>query len=245
MNKIQKFAVALGSVFCLLLPGSNAFPQAYSQVFPNEMMGAAVYESTGSNRFEASWLIGRHVRTPEGGDLGQISSLVIDRTNGRVALVVLSDVPTLGGEVLAIPFSSITRTGHQTFEFNPGSMEIEVASGYWDSYVYTVTQYWGTSYYYGLPSEIDHAWVAEIYRHYGQIPYWTEGGEQSSMAIEFYESTELMGAEARLPNGESVGQINDLIIDSADGHVSFLVLSDVSGRGDALRLRQALMSLQI
>jgi sporulation protein YlmC with PRC-barrel domain len=226
MNKTNKIMIVLASVFCFVFLGSNAFSQDYSEVSPYERMEAAAYSPTGWYRYEASWLIGHHVMTPQSGDLGQIESLVIDRTNGRVALVVLSDVPYLQGERLAIPFSSIKRIGPDTFEFNPGDMNVEVAPGWADPYIYTVTQH----HFYGFPETMDAAWLTEVYRDYGQAPYWTE----SSMSLEFYESSDLVGAEVRLSQGETTGRINDLVIDSSDGRIAFVVLSDVAGRGDTL-----------
>jgi sporulation protein YlmC with PRC-barrel domain len=233
MNKTRKILIVLGSIFCLVLLGGSAFSQGYSTEFPEAIVGGT-YQPMGWNTYEASWLIGHRVTTPEGGTLGQISSFVIDRANGRVALVVLSDVPNLGGEPLAIPFSSVLRTGEGTFQFNPGDMEVGVPFSYSDSYVYAVTQYSSFSGLYGIPSVMDVAWLTEIYSHYGQAPYWTEEGGQSPMVSEFYESTELMGAEVRLPKGEAVGQINDFVIDSSDGRIVFLVLYNVPGRGDTL-----------
>jgi sporulation protein YlmC with PRC-barrel domain len=180
-------------------------------------------------------LIGHGVTTKEGGDLGQISSLVIDKTNGRIAVVVLSDVPGLGHERLPIPYSSIERTGQETFEFNSGDMEIGVAtSALLDPYIRTITQYPSYSRFYGLPSVMDGAWLADIYRHYGQVTYWTEEGGQMPKALELYESNGLMGAEVRLPNGEEAGRINDFVIDSSDGRIAFLVLYDVPGRETSL-----------
>ena len=232
MNKTKKIFIALGSIFCLVLFGSSVFAQGYNE-FQEATVGAT-YQPMGWSSFEASWLIGQNVTTKEGGDLGQISSLVIDKTNGRIALVVLSDVPNLGAKLLAIPYSSILRTGQETFEFNPGDMEIGVASGYSDPYIDAVTRYSSTSEFYGLPSKMDLAWLTEIYRHYSQVPYWTEKGEQSPMALELYETTELMGAEAQSSDGEAAGQIHDFVIDSSDGRVAFLVLSDVPGREPSL-----------
>lgn len=233
MNKTRKILTALSSIFCLVLLGSSAFPEDYSTALPEATVGA-VYRPMGWNTYEASWLIGHRLTTREGGTLGQISSLVIDRANGRVALVVLSDVPNLGAESVAIPFSSIVRTGESTFQFNPGGMTVGVPFSYSDSYIYAVTRYSSFSGLYGIPSVIDLPWLTGIYRHYGQAPYWTEKGEQSPMASEFYESIELMGAEVRLPRGEAVGQINDFVIDSSDGRIVFLVLYNVAGRGDTL-----------
>jgi sporulation protein YlmC with PRC-barrel domain len=54
------------------------------------------------------------------------------------------------------------------------------------------------------------------------------------MQFEFYESTKLMGAEVQTPKDEEVAQVNDLVINSSDGHLAFLVLSNVAGRGDDL-----------
>ncbi len=95
------------------------------------------------------------LKTTTGATLGQISSLVIDKTNGRVALAVLSDVPNIGPETLAIPFGSMTRTGQETFEFNLGDIFDEVA------------RYLSKSEFTHLPWVMDLAWLTKIYRHYG------------------------------------------------------------------------------
>jgi sporulation protein YlmC with PRC-barrel domain len=232
MNKTERILVALGSIFCLVLLGSGAFAQGYNEF--HEGAVGATYQPMGWDTYEASGLVGHRVTTEEGGDLGQISSLVIDKTNGRIALVILSDVPGLGDERLAIPYSSIVRIGQETFEFSPGDMEIGVASGFSDPYIEAVTQYPSYSEFYGLPSVMDVAWLTDIYRHYGQVPYWTENGEQSPMALELYESTRLMGAEVQLPDEEAAGQINDFVIDSSDGRIAFLVLYNVPGRETSL-----------
>jgi hypothetical protein len=142
--------------------------------------------------------------------------------------------------VLAVPFRSIVRTGQETFEFNPGVMDTGVASEISDPYMSSdpymdaATRSSSTSKFYGLPSEMDRAWLTEIYRHYSQVPYWTEKGERSPTALDLSESTQFMGAEVLYPKGEAAGRIHDLVIDSSDGHIAFLVLSDVMGRGDTL-----------
>jgi sporulation protein YlmC with PRC-barrel domain len=237
MNKMEKVFVVLGSIFCFVFLASSAFSQGYSDQFPTATVGGT-YQRMGWSPYEASRLIGHHVTTTTGGTLGQISSLVIDKTNERVALVVLSDVPNIGGEVLAIPYGSITNVGPSTWEFNPGSMDIGLAfgSGYLggDPYVYSLTRYPSYSEFYGLPPAIDVAWLSEIYAHYGQVPYWTVGGGQPPTATELFESNRLMGAEVQLPSGSAAGRINDFVIDSSDGRVVFLVLSDVSERPTTL-----------
>ena len=237
MNKMEKILVALGSVFCFVHFGSTAFSQGSSGDFPEISVGA-ISQPMGWSSYEASWLIGHRVGTTNMGYLGQISSLVIDKTNGRVALVVLSDVPNIGGEVLAIPFSSITNIGANGCDFNSGSMEIVTGEGagypYGDPTVYALTSYPSWSKFYGFPSRMDAVWLTEIYKHYGQVPYWTEEGEQSPTSLELYDSHRLMGAEVRLSAGEAAGRINDFVIDSSDGRIAFLVLSDVPGRPTTL-----------
>ncbi len=243
MNKTGKVLVVLGLAFCLVLMGGSAFaqitlpfsPAGNKLETPTSQPAFCEFPARGLNTYEASWLIGHQVTDTQGGYLGEISSLVIDNANGRIALVVLSDVPHIGGKPMAIPFSSIMRTGDQTFEFSPGEMAIEMSSpGYSDSYVYTVTRGPGASEFYGMPSAITDGWVAGIYRHYGQEPYWTQAGEQPLKDLELYQNTQLMGAKVQTPKGEETGKVNDLVIDSLDGHVVFVVLSDIAEKGDAL-----------
>ncbi len=238
MNKIAKILVGLGSIFCLILLGSGVFSQVFSDEFPTAEVGG-VYQPIGWNTFEASWLIGHRVTTTTGAELGQISSLVIDKTNGQVALVVLSDVPNLGAEPLAIPFSSIkSNIGADTCEFDPGSMEIgpSLEPNYTtdDPYVYALTRYPSYSEFYGLPSTIDVAWLTDIYRHYGQVPYWVAEGERMPSSLELFDSARLMGASVQVSSGEAAGEIHDFVIISSDGSIPFLVLSDVPERPTTL-----------
>ncbi len=238
MNKTLKIFVGLGSIFCLILLGSGAFSQAFSDEFETAVVGG-VYQPVGFNTFEASWLIGHRVIATTGAELGQISSLVIDKTNGQVALVVLSDVPNLGAVPLAIPFSSIKADiGADTCTFDQGSMEIgpSLEPNYTtdDPYVYALTQYPSYSEFYGLPATIDVAWLTDIYSHYGQVPYWVAEGEQAPNSMELFDSNRLMGASIQLTGGEPAGMINNFVIDSSDGRIAFLVLSDVPSRPTSL-----------
>ena len=243
MKKIGKVLVVLSFVFSVALLVGSAFadppPPCLPFTTPPEAGGPThkvfEYGAEAFHTFEASWLIGHRITDAQNGYLGEISGLVIDNTNGRIALVVLSDVPHIGAKELAIPVGSIMKVGVNTLEFNPGEMAVEMASpGYSDAYLSTVTRGSGSSEYFGIPSEITPAWVADLYGHYGQAPYWTQKGEQPLKDLELYRDTKLMGAKVQTPKGEEVARVNDLVIDFPDAHIVFIVLSDIPEKTDAM-----------
>lgn len=226
----------LVSVFCLVLLGSNAFAQEYTPPKEDRGMAGGMCQPAAWDTFEGSWLIGHYVMDIQSRRLGQISNLVIENTNGHIALVVLSDVPNLGHQELAVPYGSIMRTGQDNCTFNPGNMVMEETSGVYGPGLYGLTRAPSTSKLYGIPSAIDLAWVSYLYQLYGKEPYWTDKGAQpqEAMQFQFYESTRLMGAAVHTPKDEEVARVNNLVIDSSEGHIAFVVLSDVAGRGDDL-----------
>lgn len=173
MNKLITFLVMICSL-SLVFVGSSAFAQQ-------------IETTVGWNPFEATWLIGYRVWSPvDQTYLGQITDFVIDQANGRIAMVVLSDVPGLGARHVAVPYSSLVRTGPNTFVLSFGDQEVGMTSGInaMDPYLYELTKAPSDSDLYGIPSVIDSNWVAEIYRHYGQVPYWTEKGGKPLAATE-------------------------------------------------------------
>ncbi len=234
MSKTGKILAVVVSAACLLI-GFEAFAQTSSQ-FPEGRVGQN-YPTEKWNAFEASWLLGHEVSTPEGGRLGTINSLIIDSSNGRVALIVLSDVPRIGSKQLALPYRSVDRTGNDTFVFNPGTMKIEHASSaehrgdISDPYIYTLTTAAGSTQFYGIPTPITPDWVAAMYRRYGQEPYWA-GATQTGAPI-FIESTKLLGRDIQSSGGEKV-RVSDLIIDGSEGRVAFVILSSIPGRSESL-----------
>jgi hypothetical protein len=73
---------------------------------------------------------------------------------------------------------------------------------------------------------IDSTWMANLYRHYEQFPYWTEKREHPEMTL--YESNSLLGAKVDLAQGD-VARIDDLVFDSSNGRVLFVTVSSVPG----------------
>lgn len=136
------------------------------------------YQPMGWHPVEARWLIGQRVNGPTSNYIGQITDLVIDQANDRVALVVLSGIPGLGDKEVAIPYGCIERTDEYTFETRfPNTMGIASANNNMDSDLYFLTQTAKGSERYGVPHPINPNWIADVYTYYGQVPYWAEKGK--------------------------------------------------------------------
>jgi sporulation protein YlmC with PRC-barrel domain len=197
--------------------------------YTGESMGTTVAPQRW-NSFEASWLIGHGVFSPTGTYLGQISDFVIDQGNDRIALVILSDVPGIGAEKIAVPYSALIRTGDNTFQFSFGDRGPDITvSNYVDPYAATLAMPPAGSELYGVPATMNPRWVEDIYRHYGHVPYWTEKGEKSIAAANLYRYSALRDKQVESPQGQDVARVDDLII-SPRGYIVFLGLSDVSGQ---------------
>jgi len=182
-----------------------------------------IYQPTAWDPFEASWLIGHLVDSSWAGISGQISDLVIDRANDRIALVILSDVPHMGNARIAIPYGALQRIGENSFQLNFGDDESsQVPPGFMYPSLY------------GIPSRMDSSWVTGVYADYGQTPYWTEAGMKPLSELSLYEADKLIGAEVQTPENKEVAQINDLVINTSDGVVALVVLSNVPGKADTL-----------
>ena len=244
MNKTEKILFARGSIFCLVLLGSGAFAQEY----PQGTVGGN-YHPMGWDTYEAGWLIGHQVYSPLRGELGQIEDLMIDSANGRIALVILSGVQGFGAEFVAAPFSALERTGEDTFQLNFGDRYASVPWGnynYRDPYADDLYEWRSIVELSTIPSTIDPLWADSVYQFYGQTPYWTEGKTPHPDIMSYRTARTpileslfmgktapvLMGATVEPKDGKGTARIDDLVIDSKDGRVAFLVLDRVPGRAE-------------
>jgi sporulation protein YlmC with PRC-barrel domain len=229
MNRAIRI-LTLVSIFSLFLFGSSTFAQAWVKA-----EAGGIYHPMGSDRYEASWLIGQRVNGLAGDYMGQISNLIIDRANDRVALVVLSDVPEFGADQVAIPYGCLERSDDHTFTVRFPIVATASVNNREDPDFYLLRQYPTDSPLYGIPQPIDPNWVAEIYRTYGLgAPYWTEKGERAPSARDFYQTTRLIGSKVQSLKGKVEARVGDLVINSSNGHIPLLVLSDVEARSNNL-----------
>jgi hypothetical protein len=214
MYKMTK-AIALAAVFGLLLFGGYAYAtetlRTYAQV-----------------PYTASYLLGHTLYGAGNRDLGQITDFIVDRANGRIAMVVLSDVPGFGAEKVAIPFGFIARDpgGALKIKFPEEAPVASLGTGTGTEefpYEYRDAMAPGV-----LHGAIDEVWTENLYRHYGYAPYWTE-----SSGIDLYTCGPLMSADLRIQDSEAMAHVDDFVIEP-DGHISYVVLSDVPGRDETL-----------
>lgn len=215
MNKLMK-CLALVFAVGLVLLGSRAF--ATEDIPP--------YPPSSWTPLEASYLIGHRVFDVGSYDLGTISDLVVDQTHGRIALVILSDVPGFGAEQVAIPYSLLTRTDDGWFTINfPADTELAYFQGERSPYLHAFP---GAE----VRGTIDSFWVDSVYSNYGVAPYWKESALNPGFQV--YSYTRSLGAEAQFAQGGRAGRIYDLVLDHPDGHVNYALLSDIPGREEAM-----------
>lgn len=122
---------------------------------------AAEQMTTGWSRpYGVSEFVGTSVQNPQGEQLGRITDFVID-SGGRVTFAVLSHggFMYIGGKSVAIPFSALTYDGTgRHFVLNISKEKLDSAP------IFSVKD---------LSNE---KWADDVYRYFGQMPYWTEGG---------------------------------------------------------------------
>lgn len=242
MGKTVKILVFV-SIFSLFLFGnSSLFAKELNKGEVGTMSQPASWQT-----FEASWMIGHRVYSPFGEVIGQIDNLMIDRANGRIALVILSGVQGFGAEYVAAPFSALGRTGEDTFQLNFGVRYMAMTgTPYDDPYRYQLYIDSSTVGLFTIPSKIDPLWADSVYRFYGQKPYWTEGravppdimvyrtaGPSILNSLIIGKTAPvLMGATVQPKDGQAEVRIDDLVIDSTNGRIAFLVVDRVPGRGN-------------
>ena len=112
--------------------------------------------SGGFTAYEITNLVGTQVRNPAGEMLGTITDFVID-SKGRMVLAILAR--EFLSEYVAVPFSALSLNPEKTiFVLNTTPDELEFAPAF------------------SIKAAKDNRWAEDVYRYFGQQPYWTEEG---------------------------------------------------------------------
>ncbi len=113
----------------------------------------------------ASKIIGMTVEDAQGERLGKVEDLMIDPKSDRVIFAVVSYGGTLGmgGKYTAVPLSLMSEGNQDRLVLNVSKDKLASAPTF-------EKNQW--------PDPKDRAWTENVYRHYGQTPYWKESGQQ-------------------------------------------------------------------
>jgi uncharacterized protein YrrD len=113
MRKISYLLVGLLTLSLFFV--SNSFSD---EMWAREEMTETAPMEARWDTFKATDLLGVSLETPLREYIGYIDDLVINPSTGRIDSVLVKDVQGLGAEVIAIPFSDISRGSYTFFVYN-------------------------------------------------------------------------------------------------------------------------------
>ncbi len=114
----------------------------------------------GPNIMSADTLRGDKVVNPDGEDLGEIETIMLDVPNGRIAYAVLSfgGILGMGEKLFALPWESLTLDADQKrFVLDIDKERLKDAPGF-------DKDHW--------PAMGDAQWAAQVHAYYNSRPYW-------------------------------------------------------------------------
>ena len=116
--------------------------------------------------YESSGLMGADVRLPGGEEAGRINDFVIDSSDGRIAFLVLYDVPGRETSLIAVPFSTLSIRGENSFVLN------------------TTRERLALGFDFDASGDMNNPrWAGDTYRYFGVEPYWTEQEEMAPISL--------------------------------------------------------------
>lgn len=199
---MKKIAYSVMALFALAVLFSGVGISS-SEEFPEGAVSLyGESDIAGWDTVPASGMIGAQLLTTGGDYLGVISDLVVDPNTGHILEAVLSDVSGKGAEQEVVPFAALSHTGDGVFVMNiPDDLPV------W----YKVSGY----------LEPPYTQWAELRSYYSVEP----------TPVGSFNVSALIGAPVETSKEESVGRVNDLVIDFRNDQVVYSIFSDVGGMG--------------
>jgi sporulation protein YlmC with PRC-barrel domain len=120
---------------------------------------------------KVSALIGKDVKDIKGEDLGKVKELIHDQ-DGKISLAIVSrgDITAEGAKDVAVPFSALSfNEGEEHFTLNTSKEQFANAPAFA-----------------GEENLKDFQFAEQVYRHFGEQPYWTEEGMPEGSVREYY-----------------------------------------------------------
>ncbi|WP_094228805.1 PRC-barrel domain-containing protein [Methanolobus psychrotolerans] len=164
------------------------------------------------------------VENPQGEDLGNIEDIVVDLDSGMVAYTVLSfgGILGIGDKYFAVPWDALRKkTGEHKFIVDIDKEKLENAPGF-------DKENWP-----GIEEKDYREHVNMISEYYGYKPYWervreTPAEKETSTRRTHrtaLAASDIKGISIENPQGEDLGNIEDIMIDLDSGMVAYTVLS--------------------
>jgi len=140
----------------------GVFILSFALMLGNASLAAARNWSASAAEFRTSRIIGADVHDRNGRKFGEIKDLVIDpQVPGRIIFAVVRPDHSMVAKdrFIAIPFSALSRRDSEHYVLNMDRDMIRRAPSFDEDH-------W--------PNLADRTWSDEVYRFFGQVPYWTE-----------------------------------------------------------------------
>jgi sporulation protein YlmC with PRC-barrel domain len=211
MKNLFKIMVVVVMFALAFIPAASYSKTTVGQSLDEKTTTSDKASETGNNmKFQASKIIGKGVQNDQGEYLGVIRDLMIDQQNGGISFALLSPGGVLGIPMrfVPVPFGAVTFSPAKNVYLLDMSREKILAAPGFDR---------GE-----LPQQASRTWETEVFRYYGQTPAWGESDRAAGGAA--YRFSEIRGTPVRDAQGEKLGSIRDLLIDSR-GHVPEAVIS--------------------
>jgi sporulation protein YlmC with PRC-barrel domain len=201
------------SVAALLLP---AWSFAQDRPRQDQPVGSATSATQASQAdmqaVRASKLEGMTVKNQQGETLGEIDDVVIAVQDGHVAYVVLDFGGwfDLGGKRVAAPWNAFkVNPGAQNVTLNMDKEKLRQAPSFERTYV---------------PESVERVWLVNVYNFYGVPPHpslQAITGDRMTVA----RADTLIGMDVENAQGQDLGEIEDLAINSKDGRIAYAALA--------------------
>jgi sporulation protein YlmC with PRC-barrel domain len=167
MRKYTMLMTVVWAMGFVLLTAASYTESMGVQSGPSPMAGWFSSSKSTELSFQerASRIIGADVRNNEGDFLGRVTDLMVDPHDGRIAFAVLSHGGVWGIPMrfVAVPFSALT-PGTPRHEKN--AYLLDVSKEKMASAPSFNREQW--------PDVANREWGAEVYKYYGNAPYWEE-----------------------------------------------------------------------
>jgi sporulation protein YlmC with PRC-barrel domain len=166
--------------------------------------------------------VGKTIKGQDGATLGKVEDLMADLEGGRITYAVVSLKNATGKDdrYYVLPWGTLVR----------GTLDDHVLVTLPTERL-TKCQGFDKN---NWPSMTDAKWCEEAYRCCDQKPYWATTRVETVPRV--MRVSKIVGMDVRNPQNENLGDVDELVIDTADGKIVYAVISfgGFLGMGDKL-----------